>query len=184
VGERWHYAPMATRLAQAGIVTAVVSYTLYPQALVPEMVAEVSRSLTWMLDSIAGYGGKPTDVTLAGHSAGAQLCAMALIQRAAAAEHLQGNGLAGDGNRLQEDEGAFRDDRMPCRFVGMAGVYDIAEHFEYEKGGSNQLPEFIFFSASSRTNASGHTQVDRFMSYRQWHVLWGVPLGSRILRLA
>ena len=42
-GESWQYAPWATRLAQAGIVTAVMQYTLYPQALVPAMVAEVSQ---------------------------------------------------------------------------------------------------------------------------------------------
>lgn len=31
-GEKWHYAPMAVRLAQAGVLVGVVSYTLYPQA--------------------------------------------------------------------------------------------------------------------------------------------------------
>ena len=31
-GEKWHYSPLATRLAQSGIVACVVSYTLYPQA--------------------------------------------------------------------------------------------------------------------------------------------------------
>ncbi len=38
---QWHYAPLATRLAQAGVITAVMSYTLYPDALIPRMVAEV-----------------------------------------------------------------------------------------------------------------------------------------------
>lgn len=33
-GDRWHYAPLATRLAQAGVVCAVMSYTLYPEAMV------------------------------------------------------------------------------------------------------------------------------------------------------
>lgn len=40
-GSKWHYAPLAARLAQAGVVTAVMQYSLYPQALVPQMVAEV-----------------------------------------------------------------------------------------------------------------------------------------------
>ena len=34
-GEKWHYAPMAVRLAQAGVLVGVVSYTLYPQARTP-----------------------------------------------------------------------------------------------------------------------------------------------------
>ncbi len=37
-----HYAPLATRLAQAGVITAVMQYTLFPNALVPQMVAEAS----------------------------------------------------------------------------------------------------------------------------------------------
>lgn len=40
-GAKWHYAPLAARLAQAGVVTAVMQYSLYPEALVPQMVAEV-----------------------------------------------------------------------------------------------------------------------------------------------
>ncbi len=51
-GEKWHYAPMATRLAQCGILTCVVSYTLFPQAQAQDMVAELSQALTWTLDNI------------------------------------------------------------------------------------------------------------------------------------
>jgi len=39
-----HAAPLATRLAQAGVVTAVMQYSLYPEAFVPQMVAEVRAS--------------------------------------------------------------------------------------------------------------------------------------------
>ena len=61
-GEKWHYAPMATRLAQCGILTCVVSYTLYPQAKARDMVAELSQALSWTLDNIQGYGGNPDQV--------------------------------------------------------------------------------------------------------------------------
>ena len=40
-GAAWHYAPLATRLAQAGVVTAVMQYTLFPAALAPQMAEEV-----------------------------------------------------------------------------------------------------------------------------------------------
>lgn len=33
-----------------------------------------------------------------------------------------------------EEAAAHKDPRMPCRLVAMAGVYDIAKHFEYEEG--------------------------------------------------
>ena len=33
VGEKWQFAPMASRLAEEGVVTCVATYTLFPQAL-------------------------------------------------------------------------------------------------------------------------------------------------------
>lgn len=36
-GEPWHYAWLATRLAQAGAVVVCPTYTLYPDALVPQV---------------------------------------------------------------------------------------------------------------------------------------------------
>ncbi len=40
-GEPWHFAPMAARVAQAGIVVAIIGYTLYPDAHAADMAAEV-----------------------------------------------------------------------------------------------------------------------------------------------
>jgi acetyl esterase/lipase len=61
-GEKWHYAPMATRLAQAGVMAIVMQYTLYPKALAPEMVSEVSSALTWTLDNAEQLGGDASRV--------------------------------------------------------------------------------------------------------------------------
>lgn len=116
-GERFHYAPMAVRCAQAGIITAVMSYTLYPEAKVPTMVDEVGAALDWTLENISTYGGDPSRLILVGHSAGAQLSALTLIQRSVSVFTNNNKG-------------------MPCAFVGMAGVYNIKEHYQYEKGGS------------------------------------------------
>ena len=49
--------------AQCGILTCVVSYTLYPQAKAQDMVAELSQALSWTLDNIRKYGGDPQKVT-------------------------------------------------------------------------------------------------------------------------
>ena len=40
---------MASRLAQEGVVTCVATYTLFPQALAPQMWDEVSHAITWTL---------------------------------------------------------------------------------------------------------------------------------------
>lgn len=53
---------MATRLAGAGVLTVVMHYSLFPGALVPEMVDEVSAALSWTLNHCAALGGDPTRV--------------------------------------------------------------------------------------------------------------------------
>ena len=53
---------MATRLAQEGAVVGVIHYSLYPEALAPEMVAEVGTALTWTMDNIERFGGSPDKV--------------------------------------------------------------------------------------------------------------------------
>jgi acetyl esterase/lipase len=53
---------MATRLAQAGVLTCVLAYSLYPQAHAPTMVSEVSNALTWVLDHVSTFGGDPAKV--------------------------------------------------------------------------------------------------------------------------
>ncbi|GLC42361.1 hypothetical protein PLESTM_001324900 [Pleodorina starrii] len=85
-GETWQYAPLATRLAQAGLVVVVPTYTLYPEALAGTMVEEVSAALSWTFNNAVRYGGDPARITAAGHSAGGHLVAWALLRRAAAAE--------------------------------------------------------------------------------------------------
>lgn len=62
-GERWHYAPMATRLAQAGVLTMVMSYSLYPKASAAMQAAELNQALSWSLSNVDKYGGDPAKVS-------------------------------------------------------------------------------------------------------------------------
>lgn len=57
---------MAKQLAQAGVLTCVLQYSLYPDALAPQMVDELSQALTWTFNNIAQHGGNPKQVTCPG----------------------------------------------------------------------------------------------------------------------
>jgi acetyl esterase/lipase len=109
-GSKWHYARMASRLAEEGITTCVMEYTLFPDCTCDRMVTEVGEALDWVVDHCVR--SKDQRVVLVGHSAGAHLCAMLLLERSSS---------AGDSSTC-----------IPHRFVGMAGVYDIARHYDYE----------------------------------------------------
>jgi hypothetical protein len=97
-------------------------------------------------------------VSLVGHSAGAQLCAMALIHRAAATQAAAAGAAphnpdaasttatttaatAATNDHTSSSSAATklsRDLRMPLNFIGVAGVYDISKHYEYESDRSVQ----------------------------------------------
>lgn len=54
---------MAKQVAQAGVLTCVLQYSLYPDALAPQMVDELSQALTWTFNNISQHGGNPNQVT-------------------------------------------------------------------------------------------------------------------------
>tara|TARA_B000000437_G_scaffold21104_1_gene14965 strand:+ start:1153 stop:2328 length:1176 start_codon:yes stop_codon:yes gene_type:complete len=108
-GERWQFAPLAHRLAEEGIVTAVISYTLYPQKSAKAQSEEVLKALKCAIMNAKLFGADANRTHLVGHSAGSHLCAMAL---------------------LLDDE--KQESKKLKSFVGMCGVYNIATHYEYE----------------------------------------------------
>jgi acetyl esterase/lipase len=61
-GESWHYAPLAASLARLGVITCVMQYSLYPDALVPQMVQEVAAAFDWTLANVGSYGGDASKV--------------------------------------------------------------------------------------------------------------------------
>ena len=111
-GDSWQFAPLARRLAdEAGAVVCIATYTLYPATTVPTMVDEVSAAIEFAKDAVLSLGGDPARVTVLGHSAGAHLALSALLQLA---------------------KNAPAAAPVAYAFVGMAGVYDVALHYEYE----------------------------------------------------
>lgn len=63
-----------------GVAVALVEYTLAPEADIDQIVAEVRRAVDWLGANVAGLGGDPERIVVAGNSAGGHLTAMAMGQ--------------------------------------------------------------------------------------------------------
>ena len=70
-GDKDDYLFLGQALASRGYVVAIANYRLYPEVYYPEFVLDSGRALAWVHQHIAGYGGNPSQLFVAGHSAGA-----------------------------------------------------------------------------------------------------------------
>jgi acetyl esterase/lipase len=101
------YIKIGRRLASRGVVAVVVSYRLSPHDKHPAQIRDVSRALGWTLQHIGEYGGDASAVYAMGHSAGAQLVA-----------------LAGCDKRWLNEVGASPE--QLAGVIGISGPYDVA----------------------------------------------------------
>jgi arylformamidase len=62
-----------------GFVFVSVNYRLLPSVDMETIIRDVARSVRWVHDHIAEYGGDPKTLLVMGHSAGAQLAALICI---------------------------------------------------------------------------------------------------------
>lgn len=105
-GSRADYKFVGDALASRGIMAVIADYRLYPDVAYPDFVLDSARAVAWTLHHIAGYGGDPAQVFVAGHSAGGYNAAMVAL----------------DGRWLA------RFDATPAMlrgWIGMAGPYDF-----------------------------------------------------------
>ena len=64
---------------EKGFVFVSTNYRLLPDVDMATIVRDVARSIHWVHDHIAEYGGDPNRILVMGHSAGAQLAALICI---------------------------------------------------------------------------------------------------------
>jgi acetyl esterase/lipase len=69
-----HHKPQA--FADKGFVFVSTNYRFLPHVDMGTIVRDVAKSVRWVHDNIARYGGDPTRIVLTGWSAGAQLAAL------------------------------------------------------------------------------------------------------------
>jgi acetyl esterase/lipase len=75
-GRRQDYNWVGRALASRGFVTIIADYRLYPEVKYPAFLEDAALAVRWACDHAARFGGDPTRIVLAGHSAGAYNAAM------------------------------------------------------------------------------------------------------------
>lgn len=103
-GNRNYYRFVGEAFAARGYVVVVPDYRLYPAVRFPAFVEDGAQVLKWVERNISRFGGNPSQIILAGHSAGAHLAALLLFDQHYLAD------LGFDRDRL-------------LGFVGLAGPY-------------------------------------------------------------
>jgi len=105
-GSRSTYRFVGRALASRGIVTAIPDYRTYPQVRYPDFLRDGAAAIAWLRPRLARFGGDPSRIVVAGHSAGAYNAAM----------------LAMDPRWLGE---AGLSPSVLAGFAGLAGPYDF-----------------------------------------------------------
>jgi arylformamidase len=79
-----HYTSIVPPFQAAGAAIVLVNYDLCPGVHLSTLLAQTRSALHWVRGKAAEMGGDPDRLILAGNSAGAHICAMALQYSAAA----------------------------------------------------------------------------------------------------
>ena len=72
---------VAPAFTQAGAMVVVPNYALCPAVTIEDITLQMVRALAWIHRHAAVYGGDPSRIVVAGHSAGGHLAAMLLSCR-------------------------------------------------------------------------------------------------------
>ena len=71
--------PLMREMASRGWVCVAINYRLSPKGTMPDHIVDVKRSIAWMREHIAEYGGDPDFVCITGGSAGGHLSSLAAL---------------------------------------------------------------------------------------------------------
>jgi acetyl esterase/lipase len=106
-GDKETYLFVATALAQRGYVVVVPDYRVYPEVRYPAFLEDGARAVRWAKDNATRFGGDPARLFIMGHSAGAHIAAMLVL----------------DSRWLQSVE--LKPNRDVAGLIGISGPYDF-----------------------------------------------------------
>lgn len=143
-GRRQDYSFAARALASRGFVTVVPDYRLYPEVRYPEFLKDGAAAIRWAQDHAAEYGGDPSRIVLAGHSAGGYNAVMLALDQ----EFVRAAGVK---------PGVIK------AAAGLAGPYDFTPFNEpYSRNAFGQYPDA---AATQPVNYISKDSVPVWMGY-------------------
>ncbi|MCZ6711251.1 MAG: alpha/beta hydrolase [Gammaproteobacteria bacterium] len=86
-GDKSHARNLAARLLPLGVGVVSANYRLSPEATHPDHVEDAAASTAWVLSNIERFGADPQNVYVTGHSAGAYLAALLVLDPRYLAAH-------------------------------------------------------------------------------------------------
>jgi acetyl esterase/lipase len=105
-GNRGSYKFIGEAITSQGFITVIPDYRVYPEVLFPGFMEDPAKAATWVKSHAAEFGGDPERIFLAGHSAGAHIAAMLVLDPEFLAKQ-------------NSKPGAF------AGMIGLAGPYDF-----------------------------------------------------------
>ncbi|KAF9899902.1 hypothetical protein BX616_002786 [Lobosporangium transversale] len=142
-GSKLLYTLVGARLRSMGYLVIIPDYTIYPFGVITHMEQDVKMAIQWTHRHCKRYGGDPQKLYIMGHSAGAHLCALTVLNDCIRRVPISMYGSSPAAvatspiltTLLKEcDERESKDDVLP-RLRGMilfSGVYNIGEHYKHE----------------------------------------------------
>jgi acetyl esterase/lipase len=80
-GDKKDFLFVAQALAGTGAIVVVPNYRTYPEVTYPGFLDDGAAAAAWTVRNIANYGGDPKSIFLSGHSSGAYIAIMLVLDR-------------------------------------------------------------------------------------------------------
>ncbi|KAF9201157.1 hypothetical protein BGZ49_008626 [Haplosporangium sp. Z 27] len=141
-GSRLLYTLVGARLSSMGYLVMIPDYTIHPKGSILDMEQDIRKAVQWAYNNCSNFGGDPDHLYLMGHSAGAHLSALTVLNDCIRRipRSLLGSSKSAISSSpilttlLDENIDLDPNDVLP-RFRGMilcSGVYDIDGHYKHE----------------------------------------------------